>query len=345
MTEPALPDQACALWITGKGEAELRLEPLAAPRSDEVLVRACYSGISRGTERLVYQGQVPESEYQRMRAPFQAGDFPFPVKYGYASVGRVLAGAPQLLGKLVFCLYPHQSAYVVPEEAVLELPPTVPAARAVLAANMETALNAVWDAGLRAGDRVCVVGAGVLGCLVAYLAARHPGCSVVVVDIDARKAETVRALGAEFALPGAAPRECDVVLHASGAPAGLVSALASAGLEARVVELSWYGDQPVELALGQAFHAKRLCLRSSQVGRVPPEQAPRWSTRRRLTLALSLLAEPVLDRLISAECSFTEAPRWLATAHAAGAFELCRRLVYDPSQEIPACSPSRYATT
>jgi 2-desacetyl-2-hydroxyethyl bacteriochlorophyllide A dehydrogenase len=329
MVEHARFEQALALWVTGPRRAELRLEPLAAPQPGQVLVEARYSAISRGTERLVFEGRIPPSEHQRMRAPLQAGDFPFPVKYGYASVGRVVWGPEPLLGHNVFCLHPHQSAYLVGADQVLPLPALVPAARAVLAANMETALNAIWDAELRAGDRVCVVGAGVVGCLVAYLAARHPGCAVSVVDVDARKAALVQSLGAAFALPAAAPVECDVVLHASGAPAGLGTALAAAGSEARVVELSWFGDRRVELALGEAFHARRLDLRSSQVGRLPPAQTPRWTARRRLSLALALLADPLLDGLISAETAFTRAPEALAEACAEGGFELCRRLVYD----------------
>lgn len=317
-----------ALWITGPRRAELRSEPLPEPRDGEVLVAALYSAISRGTERLVYEGRVPASEHARMRAPFQAGSFPFPVKYGYASVGRVMAGPGLLLGRDVFCLHPHQSAYVVPAEAVLPVPAEVPSARAVLAANMETALNAIWDAALCAGDRVAVVGAGVVGCLVAYLAARHPGTEVTLVDVDPRKQAVAARLGVELKLPAAAPRDCDVVLHASGAPDGLTTALALAGLEARVVELSWYGDQPVSAPLGAGFHALRLTLRSSQVGRLPPAQAARWTHRRRLALALALLADPALDALITDEHAFGDAPAWLASLFAPERLTLAARLVY-----------------
>jgi threonine dehydrogenase-like Zn-dependent dehydrogenase len=324
-----LPHVARALWIVAEGQAELREEALLAPAPGEVLVQTLYSGFSRGTERLIFQGRVPPSEYARMRAPFQSGDFPYPVKYGYANVGRVLAAPAALLGREVFCLYPHQTAYVVPASAVLPLPAGLPAARAVLAANMETALNGIWDAQLRAGDRVCVVGAGVVGCLVAYLAARHPGCSVQLVDVDARKAGVAERMGASFALPEAVARDCDVVLHASGAASGLTLALEAAGLEARVVELSWYGDAQVSLALGAGFHAQRLQLCSSQVGRVPSVQAPRWSTQRRLALALSLLEDPALDALISSESAFARAPQVLAELARAERLALCHRLEYE----------------
>jgi threonine dehydrogenase-like Zn-dependent dehydrogenase len=320
------PLLARALWITGAGQAELRDQALSGPGPDEVLVQTLYSGLSRGTERLVFEGRVPESEHQRMRAPFQAGEFPFPVKYGYASVGRVIAGGAD---ETVFCLYPHQDRYVVPRASVLAVPEQVPAARAVLAANMETALNGIWDAELCAGDRVCVVGAGVVGCLVAYLAARHPGCQVVLIDRDERKAAVARALGLEFATPERLPADCDVVLHASGDPRGLASALAAAGLEARVVELSWFGQSEVALPLGGAFHSRRLTLRSSQVGRLANKQAPRWSHRRRLGLALALLDDARLDALISAESPFAQAPSVLSALAQRDHFALCHRLRYE----------------
>lgn len=330
---PSLPEHAQALWITGPCRAELRSQALSAAGQAQVLVAARYSGISRGTERLVFEGRVPASEQQRMRAPFQEGELPFPVKFGYASVGEVLAGPPSLLGRQVFCLYPHQSAYVVAADSVFVLPALLPAERAVLAANMETALNALWDAELRAGDRVAVVGAGVVGCLIAYLAARTPGCEVTLVDIDSHKSAVAEALGARFALPDAAPHDCDLVLHASGSQQGLVSALSLAGLEARVIEVSWYGDTLVALPLGAGFHARRLTLRSSQVGRLPASQAARWSHRRRLALALSLLTDPVLDVLLGSLYPFAEAPRALheVLSHERG--ELCARLLYQPIQE------------
>jgi threonine dehydrogenase-like Zn-dependent dehydrogenase len=319
---------ALALWITGLERAELRAESLPVVASDQVCVRAQFSAISRGTERLVFQGKVPESEHERMRAPFQSGVFPYPVKYGYASVGTIEAGPSALVGNEVFCLYPHQSRYVVPSQSVLPLPHGVPAARAVLAANMETALNALWDAELAAGDRVCIVGAGVVGCLVAYLAARHPGTEVFVLDVDARRAEVVAELGARFVLDDAAPMDCDLVVHASGAAAGLSRALELSGVEARVLELSWYGEQLVPLALGAGFHAKRLTLRSSQVGRLPASHAARWTHRRRLATALGLLVDPVLDILISSDTPFVSAPERLRAIFEPDSGELCARLSY-----------------
>ena len=321
-----------AFWTVAPGRGELRRETLPPLRDGDVLVRSLYSAISRGTESLVFRGEVPPSEYQRMRAPFQQGDFPAPVKYGYINVGVVEAGcgaqAQALVGRRVFCLYPHQQAYVVPATAVVALPDAVPSARAVLAANLETAINAVWDASPTLGDRIAVVGSGVLGALVAWLCARIPGTEVELIDVDPSRAALATALGTGFALPDGARGNCDLVIHASGAPAGLARALELAGDEATVLEMSWYGQRSVALALGEAFHARRLTLRSSQVGRLPPRQAPRWTYRRRMELALSLLVDSLPDVLISGESDFASLPDTLQRLSSAPAGALCHRIRY-----------------
>lgn len=321
-----------AFWTVAPGRGELRRETLPPLRDGDVLVRSLYSAISRGTESLVFRGEVPPSEYQRMRAPFQQGDFPAPVKYGYINVGVVEAGcgaqAQALVGRRVFCLYPHQQAYVVPATAVVALPDAVPSARAVLAANLETAINAIWDASPTLGDRIAVVGGGVLGALVAWLCARIPGTEVELIDLDPSRAALATALGAGFALPDGARGNCDLVIHASGAPAGLARALELAGDEATVLEMSWYGQRSVALALGEAFHARRLTLRSSQVGRLPPRQAPRWTYRRRMELALSLLVDSLPDVLISGESDFASLPDTLQRLSSAPAGALCHRIRY-----------------
>jgi NADPH:quinone reductase-like Zn-dependent oxidoreductase len=320
---------ARAFWITGPGQGEIRAETLIRCEADAVRVRALYSGISRGTEALVFRGEVPPSEYARMRAPFQSGDFPAPVKYGYASVGEVEEGPAALRGRRVFCLHPHQTRYVVPAAAVHRVPDSVPAARAVLAANLETALNGLWDADLRLGDRVAVVGAGALGCLVARLAARVPGCEVELVDTNPRRAGIARALGAAFAAPDAARREGDLVIHASGTPEGARLALELAGFEATVVELSWFGAHSVALPLGERFHAQRLTLKSSQVGSVATAQRARWTRARRLGLALALLDDPALDALVTGEDRFDDLPRVMARLADAPGDTLCHRIRYD----------------
>lgn len=319
--------QAC--WLMEPGCAELRTEALPEPSAEQVRVRTLHSGISRGSETLVYRGEVPASEAERMRAPFQSGDFPGPVKYGYSNVGRVEVGPVSILGRTVFCLFPHQTRYVVPAHAVHVLPDGVPPARAVLAANLETAINALWDAAPRLGDRIAVVGGGVVGLLVACLAARLPGCKVEVVDTQVARSDIAQRLGADFALPEAARVEADLVIHASGRPEGLATALRLAAFEATVLELSWYGERPVSVALGGAFHSRRLTLKSSQVGQVAAAQRSRWSHRRRMELALSLLTDPALDLLITDAAPFADLPSVLARLAAATSdTTLCQRIDY-----------------
>jgi 2-desacetyl-2-hydroxyethyl bacteriochlorophyllide A dehydrogenase len=327
-----MSDTNLAFWTVRPGHGELRPAALRAPAADEVSVRSLYSAVSRGTEGLIFRGEVPASEYQRMRAPFQDGDFPGPVKYGYISVGVVEDGngpqASALLGRAVFCLHPHQQRYVVPASAVILLPPGVPPARAVLAANMETAINACWDGAPGVGDRIAVVGAGVLGTLVAWLCARMPGTEVELIDIDPRRAQLAAALGLTHRLPAEARTDCDLVFHASGHPAGLATALELAGQEATLVEMSWYGHTPVNIALGGAFHARRLNIKSSQVGHLPPQRTPRWSYRRRMELALSLLLERRLDALISGETDFDDLPALMQRLAYTPAGALCERIRY-----------------
>lgn len=294
-----------ALWIAGPGRAELRDGP---EPEGEVVVEALFSGVSRGTEALVFRGRAPASEHVRMRAPLQEGEFGFPVKYGYAAVGRAVSGPEGLLGRTVFVLHPHQDRFAAPAAMCVPLPEGVAPEMAVLAANMETALNVVWDAGAAPGDRIAVVGAGVVGALAGWIVAQLPGAEVTLVDVNPERAALAEGLGCGFAAPAQAPEDCDVVIHASASAAGLATALGAAGQDATVVEASWYGDAAPEVPLGGAFHSRRLRLVSSQVGRLPPGRAPRWSHRRRMETALGLLRAPALEALISGETDFADLP-------------------------------------
>jgi hypothetical protein len=325
-----MAEHARSFWLAAPGRGEIRIETLPALTADAVVIRTLYSGISRGTEALVFQGRVPVGEYQRMRAPFQAGSFPWPVKYGYASVGQVELGPRDLQDRPVFVLYPHQTRYIVPAHSVYVLPDSVPPARAVLAASLETAINGLWDARPQIGDRVAVIGAGTIGCLVAWLVARIPGCDVELIDIHSYREAIARAIGVRFARPENASEDADLVIHASGSPAGLELALRVAGFEATIAELSWYGDRAVPLALGQGFHSRRLTLKSSQVGSVAPSQRARWDTRRRMELALALLVDPTLDALITGESDFEELPDVMAAIAAQPGETLCHRIRYSP---------------
>lgn len=317
-----------AFWVAEPGRGEIRTEALPAPVGDEVVVRALFSGISRGTEALVFGGRVPPSEWERMRAPFQVGEFPAPVKYGYSMVGIVEQGPAELAGRHVFVLHPHQDRFVVPAAAVSVLPDDVPPARAVLAANLETALNGIWDARPHIGDRIAVIGAGTVGMLTAWLASRLPECVVELVDTNPQRAVVAGALGVPFTTPAAAAGGADVVIHASGSPSGLELALDMAALEATIVEMSWFGDQQVTLPLGGAFHSKRLTLASSQVGRIAPAQRARWDYRRRMQLALGMLRDPALDAVITGESPFDTLPEVMAGLAQSPGDVLCHRICY-----------------
>jgi threonine dehydrogenase-like Zn-dependent dehydrogenase len=325
---------ARAFWVQEPGRGAIVRETLSPPAEGEVRVRTRYSAVSRGTESLVFRGEVPATLAASMRCPHQAGAFPAPVKYGYITVGVVEGGrgaeAEALMGRSVFCMHPHQDRYVVPVGDVIPLPGDVPAERAVLSPNLETAVNGVWDAGVGIGDRVAVVGAGVVGCLVARLCAAIPGTEVLAVDPEPSRAAVADALGFGWASEPPVDYEADVVFHASATEAGLRAALRLAGVESTVVELSWFGAAPISLPLGGAFHPRRITLRSSQVGRLPPERAPRWSHRRRMELALRLLGDPALDVLIRSESRFDDLPETLARLASSPAGDvLCHRISYD----------------
>jgi NADPH:quinone reductase-like Zn-dependent oxidoreductase len=320
--------EARAFWVVAPGRGEIRPQPLRRPAPGEVLICTVASAISRGTESLVFRGEVPESEWRRMRCPFQEGEFPAPVKYGYAAVGVVEDGPAAQLGRRVFCLHPHQDRFVVPQDAALGVPDEVPNRRATLAANMETAVNGLWDAVPGPGDRIAIIGAGVVGCLVAALAARLPRAEVELIDIDHSRERVAGRLGCRFATPRDARGEADLVIHTSGAPEGLATALAIAGDEATIVEMSWYGTRSVPLPLGGAFHSRRLTLRSSQVGSVPAARQRRWSRRRRLELAMSLLCDPVFDVLLSGDSPFAEMPELMARLATTSGGTLCHTISY-----------------
>lgn len=319
MEHPLIPT---ALWCTEENSVRL----LPAKLGEGTLVHTLFSGISRGTERLVLEGRVPKAEWSRMRSPHQEGKFSFPIKFGYCAVGKVMDG--ELAGQQVFALYPHQNGFRLAEEMLYLLPKPLPAQRAVLAANMETALNVIWDSGVSAGDRVCVIGAGVLGALIGYLAAQIPGADVTLVDLNPARAGLAAKLGCKFALPEDAPTECDVVIHTSASASGLNLALQIAGQEATVLEASWFGSDEVSLSLGSSFHSRRLRIVGSQVGNLPADRSPRWSHRRRMLKALELLCDPALDALISGESKFADLPMEYARV-LADPKTLCHRISYE----------------
>jgi threonine dehydrogenase-like Zn-dependent dehydrogenase len=325
----AAPELARAFWLRAPGAGEIRTVRLPEPGPHDVVVRALHSGISRGTETLVFRGEVPDSQRAAMRAPFQDGDLPGPVKYGYLSVGVVAHGPPDLLGRTVFCLHPHQTAYVVPAAAVVPVPDGVPARRAVLAGTVETAVNALWDAPPLLGDRVTVVGAGMVGCCVARLLARLPGTDVELVDTEASRADVAARLGVRFVAPRDATGGRDLVVHASATAAGLQLSLGLLRAEGTVLELSWYGDREVTLSLGAAFHSRRLGMRASQVGTVAPARRGSRTPRDRLVLALELLRDPAFDALLTGSSRFDDLPGVMARLADGRLPALCHTIAYD----------------
>jgi threonine dehydrogenase-like Zn-dependent dehydrogenase len=323
---------AHAFWLRAPGCGEIRPVTLPDPGPDDVLVRTIVSGISRGSETLVFRGGVPPDQYAAMRAPFQEGDFPGPVKYGYLSVGLVEHGPTELCGRTVFCLYPHQTAYVVPAGAVTIVPEGVPPARAVLTGTVETAVNVLWDAGPLVGDRVAVVGAGMLGCCVARLLSRFPAVQVTLVDVDPSRAEVAAALDLDFALPADAAGARDLVVHASATSEGLQRSLDLLASEGTVIDLSWYGDKEIRLSLGGAFHTRRLAIRASQVGTLSPARRGRRTSSDRLALALDLLDDPAFDVLVTGKSRFDELPDVMAQLAAGTLPALCHTITYDESR-------------
>lgn len=324
-----LTERGAAFWVREPGLGEIRPAPRPEPGPGEVRVRTLYSGISRGTETLVFTGSVPPSQYQAMRAPFQEGNFPGPVKYGYLNVGVVESGPDELRGRTVFCLYPHQREYVVPAAAVTPVPDGVPPARAVLAGTVETAVNACWDARPLVGDRITVVGAGMVGGSLAGVLAGLPGAQVTLVDLDPGRAALAAALGVDFATPERARDGQDLIFHTSASSDGLALALRLLRREGEVIDLSWYGTTQVRLPLGEAFHSGRLSIRASQVGAVAPARRGYRSMGERLALALELLRDDAFDALLSGESAFAELPRLLPALATGELPALCHVITYE----------------
>jgi threonine dehydrogenase-like Zn-dependent dehydrogenase len=321
-----------AYWTMAPRHGVLRTEPARTPSADEALVRTIRSGISRGTEMLVHAGQVPPEIADSMRAPFQVGSWPGPVKYGYLSVGVVEIGPARLQGRRVFCLHPHQDRYVVPASALTPVPDAVPSDRAVLAGTVETGINALWDAGPRIGDRVAVVGAGMIGGILAALLRTVPLDRLQLVDVNPSRSSLADALNVELVHPDNASGDNDLVFHCSASESGLARSLQLLGAEAELIEVSWYGMSQPRVPLGAAFHSRRLRIRASQVGVVAAARRARRTTSDRLALAMRLLEDPVFDAFITGHAPFGALPETMESIFNDGAKTLCQVIDY-PSEE------------
>ena len=304
-----MPD-ASALWFQAQEKAAILSEALPEATTGWCEIRTQFSALSPGTERLVYTARVPPELADAMRCPYMGGAFPFPVKYGYSLVGTVSDGPADWRGRTVHVLHPHQDRCVVRCEDVYALPPDVPPGRATLASNLETAVNVLWDAQVALGERVLVVGFGVVGSLVARLLSAIPGVQLDVVDAAPAKQRLAAAMGFR-SHTGVEDLDAafDLAIHASASSEGLQVALDHVGFEGRVVELSWYGTRPVTVQLGGTFHNQRKRIISSQVSTIAPAQRPRWDYRRRKALVFDLLRRAEFDAHITHRVAFGDLPQ------------------------------------
>ena len=314
---------AISVWFTSPRTVELRASSVAVPARGEVRIQTLFSGISHGSEMTVYRGDVPASLSLDATLPTLQGTFEFPVKYGYASVGRVIDfGADVtgvLEGDLVFAFNPHETCYTVPAGVVIKLPRELNPRIGIFTANVETALNALLDATPRLGERVLVIGQGVVGLLITQLVRRAGASLVITSDLHESRRQLSQLAGADVTLDPSTERitervhaltggvGADVVIEASGEPRVLDEAIGAAAQEGRVVIVSWYGTKRADLGLGSDFHRKRLMLKSSQVSNLDPSLAPRWTIARRRELAVGYLSELLLDKLITRVLPFERA--------------------------------------
>lgn len=309
---------------------------LADFKEKNVLIETLYSGISRGTESLVYHGKVPISEANRMRCPHQTGDFTYPVSYGYACVGKVIETQSDVSqikkDDIVFVLHPHQDIFCVPEEACNLVPATLTPSRAVLSANMETALNAVWDAEISGTSNHMVIGAGVVGLLTAFVLKSLSGHSPILIDINTAKKPIAEKLGLAFHTPDEIAQknlaEMERLFNTSASEKGLQLAIEQSGFEAKILEMSWYGDKAVNLRLGGEFHSKRLQIISSQVGHIAPAKRETHGYSDRMQEAMKLLSDDKLDALLEPEIMFEALPDHLHDIFNKNSSALCQLVKY-----------------
>lgn len=295
-----------ALWHTSPEKSEIKQAASFEISGEICEIQSLYSLVSTGTERLVATGKIPTGLYNSMQVPYMEGDFSLPVKYGYSLVGEVVKGP--LLGKTVHLLHPHQDYCKVAAADVFPIPDEVPAVRATLASNLETAVNAVWDSGVSVGDRVAVVGFGIIGSLVARLLAQLPAVSLTILEKDPDRIKMAKSMGFEVSPNENLSTPLDIAFHCSSTAAGLQTCIDTVGLEGKVIELSWYGDKSVELNLGGTFHPQRKVIISSQVSQIPASHQHRWDFRRRKEAVFELLKNPDFDLHTPKTTPFTNLP-------------------------------------
>ena len=285
-------------WIDKKNKGYFKFGEISSINSNEIVVKTLFSGISYGTEKLVYSGKVPKSQRNLMKCPYQEGDFGNDIKYGYINVGKVVDGDKSYLGNNIFSLYPHQDFYKIPSNEALIIPNKIPLSRCLLIPNLETAINAVWDTLPSAGDRILVIGAGIVGLLTAYLINKIPGVNLFIVDKDPSKRKITKKLGINFL--DAIPKKFDArfIYECTGDHRILNSLKNNITVNSTICVLSWYGDKKSDIALGENFFSKRAKLIMSQVSKISPARYDLNNQDRR-KIALDILdASNDLDHLI-----------------------------------------------
>ncbi|MDY6844853.1 MAG: zinc-binding alcohol dehydrogenase [Thermodesulfobacteriota bacterium] len=304
-----------SLWFDGPKRVAFKTRSVLPPQDKEVVIETLYSGISHGTEMLVYRGQVPQGLKLDLSIPTMEGSFSFPIKYGYSNVGRVVKtgkGVETLLvDDLVFVHAPHETIYVIPEDSAVKLDHGIAPELGIFIANLNTALNCILDSEFRFGENVIIFGQGVIGLLLTQLFKRAGASCIFTIDTIAKKRALSLQVGADISFD---PEKDDIVseirrhtrgvgadlaVEVSGSPEALEMALKVVAFESTVIVASWYGNKRVPLTLGNEFHRGRIKIKSSQVSTMSASLIPRWNLERRMTLALMLLPTLTLRDFIT----------------------------------------------
>ncbi len=301
--------ETTALWHLSESSTILKTTNIRNDHPTSCLIKSLYSLVSTGTERLVAQGKVPGNLQEAMKVPYMEGSFGFPLTYGYSLVGEIIEGPEHLISKNVHIMHPHQSMLYADEAHVALIPEDIPSKRAVLISNLETAINAVWDSEVTLGENVFVAGFGTIGSLLCQVLRKFPAIDLHVLEPNQARCEKARSWGFNAVQAITLPEPpFDVAFNTSCHENGLQVCIDSVGYEGKVVELSWYGTQSVNINLGKSFHHFRKQIISSQVSQIPGHKLSRWDYRRRKALAFDLLKDPFFDELLTDEISFEDAP-------------------------------------
>lgn len=302
-----------SFWIRKKNNSFIKKHSISIPQNNEVLVKTIYSGISYGTEKIVYSGNVPKSQRSLMRCPYQEGEFGSNVKYGYMNVGKVMNGPSKLVNRYVYTLYPHQTQYVLPLEELTFIPKLIPIKRCLLTANMETAINAMWDTLPTCGDKILIIGAGIVGFLMAYILMTIIGIEILLIDTDKEKSKIAKIFGIKFSCSIPKSYNANIIYECSGNPSVIDILSSHVNDETVICIMSWYGNSVSNINFGNEFFSKRTKILFSQVAKVSHNRDKYWNNKKRKDLAISLLNDDKLDNLIEKDMiSFHDLPEFFS---------------------------------